>query len=154
MDVLIILGSKSDADRGEKARVLLEEFGLQTRLIVASAHRTPDRLRKLVKDSDAQIFIAMAGMSAALPGTVAALTTRPVIGVPLSGKLNLDSVLAVTQMPPGIPVAAVSLDGAVNAALLAVEILALSAPDLRKRLVAYRADMRDAVAKDSEGLGG
>ncbi|MFQ5553128.1 MAG: AIR carboxylase family protein, partial [Thermoplasmata archaeon] len=97
---------------------------------------------------------AMAGMSAALPGTVAALTTRPVIGVPLSGKLNLDSVLAVTQMPPGIPVAAVSLDGAVNAALLAVEILALASPDLRERLEAYRDRMRTAVAEDSGDLGG
>ncbi len=154
MDVLVILGSKSDADHGKKAVAVLEEFGVQARLIVASAHRTPNRLRKVVEDSDAQIFIAMAGMSAALPGTVAALTTRPVIGVPLSGKLNLDAVLAVTQMPPGIPVAAVSLDGAVNAALLAVEILALSQPTLRERLETYREGMREAIEKDSETLGG
>ncbi len=154
MDVLVILGSKSDADRGKKAVAVLEEFDVQTRLIVASAHRTPNRLRKAVEDSDAQIFIAMAGMSAALPGTVAALTIRPVIGVPLSGKLNLDAVLAVTQMPPGIPVAAVSLDGAVNAALLAVEILALSQPTLRERLETYREGMREAIEKDSGSLGG
>ncbi len=154
MDVLVILGSKSDADRGKKAVAVLEEFDVQTRLIVASAHRTPNRLRKAVEDSDAQVFIAMAGMSAALPGTVAALTIRPVIGVPLSGKLNLDAVLAVTQMPPGIPVAAVSLDGAVNAALLAVEILALSQPTLRERLETYREGMREAIEKDSGSLGG
>ncbi len=154
MDVLVILGSKSDADRGKKAVAVLEEFDVQTRLIVASAHRTPNRLRQAVEDSDAQIFIAMAGMSAALPGTVAALTIRPVIGVPLSGKLNLDAVLAVTQMPPGIPVAAVSLDGAVNAALLAVEILALSQPKLRERLETYREGMREAIEKDSGSLGG
>ena len=154
MDVLVILGSKSDADRGKKAVAVLEEFDVQTRLIVASAHRTPNRLRKAVEDSDAQIFIAMAGMSAALPGTVAALTIRPVIGVPLSGKLNLDAVLAVTQMPPGVPVAAVSLDGAVNAALLAVEILALSQPTLRERLETYREGMREAIEKDSGSLGG
>ena len=154
MDVLVILGSKSDADRGKKAVALLEEFGVQARLIVASAHRTPNRLRQAVEDSDAQIFIAMAGMSAALPGTIAALTIRPVIGVPLSGKLNLDAVLAVTQMPPGIPVAAVSLDGAVNAALLAVEILALSEPTLRERLETYREGMREAIEKDSGSLGG
>ncbi|MEE8232620.1 MAG: 5-(carboxyamino)imidazole ribonucleotide mutase [Thermoplasmata archaeon] len=154
MDVLVILGSKSDADRGKKAVAVLEEFDVQTRLIVASAHRTPNRLRKAVEDSDAQIFIAMAGMSAALPGTIAALTIRPVIGVPLSGKLNLDAVLAVTQMPPGIPVAAVSLDGAVNAALLAVEILALSQPTLRERLETYREGMREAIEKDSGSLGG
>ncbi|MEE8198361.1 MAG: 5-(carboxyamino)imidazole ribonucleotide mutase [Thermoplasmata archaeon] len=154
MDVLVILGSKSDADRGKKAVAVLEEFDVQTRLIVASAHRTPDRLRKAVEDSDAQIFIAMAGMSAALPGTIAALTIRPVIGVPLSGKLNLDAVLAVTQMPPGVPVAAVSLDGAVNAALLAVEILALSQPTLREQLETYREGMREAIEKDSGSLGG
>lgn len=154
MDVLVILGSKSDADRGEKAVALLEEFGVPSKLVVASAHRTPDRLRRLVEDSDARIFVAMAGMSAALPGAVAALTTRPVIGVPLSGKLNLDSILAVTQMPPGIPVAAVSLDGAENAALLAVEILALADPELRGRLEAYREDMREAIAKDSQIVGG
>ncbi|MFQ5986725.1 MAG: 5-(carboxyamino)imidazole ribonucleotide mutase [Thermoplasmata archaeon] len=154
MDVLVILGSKSDAVRGEKALAILEEFGVPAGLIVASAHRTPDRLRKVVEGSEAQVFIAMAGMSAALPGTVAALTIRPVIGVPLSGKLNLDSVLAVTQMPPGIPVAAVSLDGAVNAALLATEILALANPDLRDRLEAYRDRMRMAIAEDSGDLGG
>ncbi|MCJ2531832.1 MAG: 5-(carboxyamino)imidazole ribonucleotide mutase [Candidatus Thermoplasmatota archaeon] len=154
MDVLVILGSKSDADRGEKAVAILEEFGVPSKLVVASAHRTPDRLRRVVEDSDARIFVAMAGMSAALPGTVAALTTRPVIGVPLSGKLNLDSVLAVTQMPPGIPVAAVSLDGAENAALLAVEILALADPELQARLEAYREGMREAIAKDSQIVGG
>ncbi|MEE9174300.1 MAG: 5-(carboxyamino)imidazole ribonucleotide mutase [Thermoplasmata archaeon] len=154
MDVLVILGSKSDADRGEKAVALLEEFGVPSKLVVASAHRSPDRLRRLVEDSDARIFVAMAGMSAALPGAVAALTTRPVIGVPLSGKLNLDSILAVTQMPPGIPVAAVSLDGAENAALLAVEILALAEPKLRGRLEAYREGMREAIAKDSQIVGG
>jgi 5-(carboxyamino)imidazole ribonucleotide mutase len=154
MDVLVILGSKSDADRGKKAVAVLDEFGVQSRLVIASAHRTPDRLRKVVEDSDAQIFIAMAGMSAALPGTIAALTTHPVIGVPLSGKLSLDSILAVTQMPPGIPVAAVALDGAVNAALLAVEILALSEPTLRERLETYRESMREAIAKDSGTLGG
>ncbi len=154
MDVLVILGSKSDADRGEKAVALLEEFGVPAKLVVASAHRTPDRLRRVVEDSDARIFIAMAGMSAALPGTVAALTIRPVIGVPLSGKLNLDSVLAGTQMPPGIPVAAVSLDGAENAALLAVEILALTDPELQARLEAYRESMREAIAKDSQIIGG
>jgi 5-(carboxyamino)imidazole ribonucleotide mutase len=154
MDVLVILGSKSDADRGEKAMALLEEFGVPARMVVASAHRTPERLRKMVGDADAQVFIAMAGMSAALPGTVAALTTRPVIGVPLSGKLNLDSVLAVTQMPPGVPVAAVSLDGAVNAALLAVEILALTRHELQEKLVAYRDRRRAAISEDSEALGG
>lgn len=154
MDVLIVLGSLSDAEHGKKALRILEEFDLEADLVVASAHRTPERVRQLVEQSDARVFIAMAGMSAALPGTVAALTTRPVIGVPLSGKMNLDSVLSVTQMPPGIPVAAVALDGAKNAALLAVTILALGDEGLTKRLEAYRARMGEAVAEDSRKVGG
>lgn len=154
MDVLIVLGSLSDAEHGKKALRILEEFDLEADLVVASAHRTPERVRQLVEQSDARVFVAMAGMSAALPGTVAALTTRPVIGVPLSGKMNLDSVLSVTQMPPGIPVAAVALDGAKNAALLAVTILALGDEGLTKRLEAYRARMGEAVAEDSRKVGG
>lgn len=154
MDVLIILGSVSDRASGEKALRQLEEFGVEAQLVVASAHRTPDRLRRIVQESDARVFIAMAGMSAALPGTVAALTTQPVIGVPLSGTLNLDALLSVVQMPPGVPVAAVSLDGAVNAALLAVEILALADPKLGEKLQAYRTRRAEAVVADSEKLGG
>ncbi|MEE9237123.1 MAG: 5-(carboxyamino)imidazole ribonucleotide mutase [Thermoplasmata archaeon] len=154
MDVLIVLGSISDRATGERALQLLKEFGLNAELVIASAHRTPQRLRQLVEGSDAAVFIAMAGMSAALPGTVASLTLKPVIGVPLSGKLNLDSILSVTQMPPGVPVAAVSLDGAENAALLAIEILALSDSELGKRLKAYRDRRAQAVAQDSKKIGG
>lgn len=154
MDILVILGSRSDLDRGEKALATLKDFGVEADLVVASAHRTPGRLREVVEASTARVFIAMAGMSAALPGTVAALTTRPVIGVPLSGKLNLDAVLSVTQMPPGIPVAAVALDGAVNAALLAVEILSLARPELEEQLEAYRARLRRDVAEDAGAPGG
>lgn len=154
MDVLIILGSVSDRAVGKKALETLEEFGVEAKLVVASAHRTPDRLRRIVQESDAKVFVAMAGMSAALPGTVAAHTTRPVIGVPLSGTMQLDSLLSVVQMPPGVPVAAVSLDGAANAALLAVEILALSDGKLERALQAYRDRKAEAVARDSEELGG
>ncbi len=154
MDVLILLGSVSDREHGEKALQLLQRFGLSAELAIASAHRTPERLRQIVSGSDAKVFIAMAGMSAALPGTIAAITTRPVIGVPLSGKLSLDSILSVTQMPPGVPVAAVSLDGAENAALLAVEILAIPDPRLREKLEAYREEKARGVVRDSERLGG
>jgi 5-(carboxyamino)imidazole ribonucleotide mutase len=154
MDVLVVLGSVSDIDRGKRALQVLEEFGVEAEMVIASAHRTPDRLREVVQASDARVFIAMAGMSAALPGAIASLTLRPVIGVPLSGKLNLDSILSVTQMPPGVPVAAVSLDGAENAALLAVEILALSDDGLREKLRAYRERMAEGVARDSQQLGG
>ncbi len=154
MDVLVVLGSVNDADRGREAIDTLKGLGVDAEIVVASAHRSPERLRRIVETSDAKVFIAMAGMSAALPGAIAALTTRPVVGVPLSGKLDLDSILSVLQMPPGIPVAAVALDGAKNAALLAAEILALSDRKLRKALRTYREGLAERVARDSEKLGG
>lgn len=152
VDVLIVLGSASDGELGRRVSRTLADFGVPHDMMVASAHRSPERLRRLVMDSDAKVFVAIAGMSAALPGTVAALTTRPVVGVPASGKLNLDAVLSVSQMPPGVPVAAVALDGAENAAILAVEILALSDPTLHARLEDYRRGLAEKVEKDSAKL--
>ena len=146
----MILGSKSDLPVAEKALTILDRFGIGREIMVASAHRTPDRVEKLVKGSDADIFIAIAGLSAALPGTVAAFTCKPVIGVPVSGNLNLDALLSVVQMPPGIPVAAVGLDRGDNAAILAAEILAISDPDIRKKLTDYRKEMAEKVISDSE----
>src|SRR5256885_9314638 len=114
VDVLVILGSKSDAEVGQRASSFLEQFGVEYEMVVASAHRTTDLLRDLIRNTTARVFIGVAGLSAALPGTIAAHTTKPVIGVPVSGKLNLDAVLSVSQMPPGIPVAAVGLDRGEN----------------------------------------
>src|SRR5439155_1162535 len=94
VDVLVILGSKSDAEVGKKAGSILAEFGVEYEMVVASAHRTPDLLRDLIRNTTARVFIGVAGLSAALPGTIAAHTTKPVIGVPVSVKLNLDAVLA------------------------------------------------------------
>jgi len=122
-DVLIVLGSKSDSDVGKKAGSILDEFGVDYEMVVASAHRTPDLLRDLIRNTTARVFIAIAGLSAALPGTIAAHTTKPVIGVPVSGKLNLDAVLSVSQMPPGVPVATVGINAARNAGLLAAQII-------------------------------
>jgi len=124
VEVLIVLGSKTDAEIGKKAGSILDEFGVEYEMVVASAHRTPDLLRDLIRNTTAKIFIGVAGLSAALPGTIAAHTTKPVIGVPVSGKLSLDAILSVTQMPPGVPVACVSVNGARNAAILASKILA------------------------------
>ena len=152
-DVLIILGSKTDAEVGQKARAILKEFGVPHEMIVSSAHRTPDELQRIVKTSDAKVFIAIAGLSAALPGTIAAHTTRPVVGVPVSGKLSLDAILSVSQMPPGVPVAAVGLDRGENAALLAVQILALEDAGLEKKLGEHRDAMREWVHEDSKSLG-
>ena len=128
------MGSKSDMSVAEKAIKVLTELKVPFTVTVASAHRTPDRVKGIVRESDADVFIAIAGLSAALPGVVAALTRRPVIGVPVSGKVNLDAVLSVVQMPPGVPVAAVGLDRGDNAAILAAEILALHDDGLAERL--------------------
>jgi 5-(carboxyamino)imidazole ribonucleotide mutase len=150
--VLIVMGSKSDAEICKKAQAILQKFDVTSSMHVASAHRTPERVKKLVTESDADVFIAVAGLSAALPGVVASMTTKPVIGVPVSGGVNLDSILSIVQMPPGIPVAAVGLDRGDNAALLAVEILSIKEPRLRKGLELYRKEMADKVEKDSEEL--
>jgi len=151
-EVLIVLGSKTDAEIGKKAGSILDEFGVEYEMVVASAHRTPDLLRDLIRNTTAKIFIGVAGLSAALPGTIAAHTTKPVIGVPVSGKLSLDAILSVTQMPPGVPVAAVGLDRGENAALLAVEILALKDERLAEKLKDHRDAMKKWVLEDSRTL--
>jgi len=145
MKVQIILGSKSDMSIAEKTQKILDEFGVRYNLKVASAHRTPDFLKEVVEKNDADVFIGIAGLAAALPGSIAAHTTKPVIGVPVSGKVNLDSILSIIQMPPGIPVAAVGLDRGDNAALLAIEILATQDKKLAKKLDSYRKKMRDEI---------
>ncbi|MCI4362568.1 MAG: AIR carboxylase family protein, partial [Thermoplasmata archaeon] len=106
---------------------------------VASAHRNPAKVDRIVADPSTDVFVAMAGLSAALPGTVAARTLKPVVGVPINRGLGLDSLLSVVQMPPGVPVAAVGLDASENAALLAAEILALKYPEVTVALQKYRA---------------
>ncbi len=143
MKVAILIGSKSDMPTAEAARNRLSEFQVPVEIHVASAHRTPEKVDRLAHDPETDVFIAMAGLSAALPGAVAARTLRPVIGVPIHKGLGLDSLLSVVQMPPGVPVAAVGLDAADNAALLAVEMLALKYPELVDRLHGYRAKWRE-----------
>lgn len=144
------MGSKSDMKVAEKAIDVLKELGIRYRLKVASAHRTPDIVDKLVKEADAEVFIAIAGLSAALPGVIAARTMKPVIGVPVSGTVNLDAILSVVQMPPGIPVAGVGLDRGENAAILAAQILALKDERIGKALVRYRKKLRAKVLQDSK----
>ena len=153
MSIQIVLGSKSDLKVAEKATAVLKELGVNYKVSVASAHRTPELVDKLVSEADAEVFIAIAGLSAALPGVIAARTGRPVIGVPVSGALNLDAILSVVQMPPGIPVAAVGLDRGENAALLAAQILSLKDDRIADALGAYRRKLKDKVARDSEEVG-
>ena len=148
MKIQTIIGSKSDTPIAEKAKKILDEFKIDHEIKVASAHRTPDVLKDIVEKSDADVFIGIAGLAAALPGSIAAYTTKPVIGVPVSGKVNLDAILSIIQMPPGIPVGAVGLDRGDNAALLAIEILAINDKKLMKKLEEYRKEMRKkALAK-------
>ena len=150
--VLIIMGSASDRPVAERAERVLDELAIPCETRVASAHRTPDRVREIVEGSDATAFIAIAGLAAALPGAVAAHTLRPVIGVPVSGKLNLDALLAIAQMPPGIPVACVGLDRGDNAALLAAQILATGDAALAERVREHRTAMARKVAEsDPQG---
>ena len=143
MKILIIMGSSSDMPVAEKAKTICEEFEVTCDIKIASAHRTPDVVKKIVESSDADVFIGIAGLSAALPGTIAAHTIKPVIGVPVSGQVNLDAILSIIQMPPGIPVGAVGLDRGENAALLAIEIFAVSDKKLAKRMGEYRKKMRE-----------
>jgi 5-(carboxyamino)imidazole ribonucleotide mutase len=144
--VLIILGSKSDIEAVSGCGELLGKFGVEFRQEVSSAHRRPGPTIELVKRAEAdgvKVIIAAAGMAAHLPGFVASQTILPVIGVPLAGSnLNgLDSLLSIVQMPTGVPVATVAIGGAKNAALLAIEILALSDSSLESRLEAYRKEI-------------
>jgi len=147
MKILIILGSKSDMPVAEKAEKILKEFSVDYQIKVASAHRTPNHLKELVEKSDANVFIGVAGLSAALPGSIAAHTVKPVIGVPVSGKVNFDSILSIVQMPPGIPVGAVGLDRGDNAALLAIQILSVKDKKLSEEMKSYRKKMKEKVLK-------
>ena len=142
MKVLVVMGSRSDMPVAEKVEAILDEFEVPYETEVASAHRNPPKVEALAKRDDVDVFIAIAGLSAALPGVIASHTTKPVIGVPVSGKVNLDSILSIVQMPPGIPVAAVGLDNGKNAAMLAVEIMAMKYPELTEKIEAYREKMR------------
>lgn len=142
--VLIIIGSKSDSEYADKCKAMLDELGIEHTLEISSAHRHPTRTAELAGNAEGngfEVVITMAGLSAALPGVVAAHTNLPVIGVPIPAALGgLDALLSITQMPPGIPVAAVAIGspGAKNAAVLAARILALSHPDLKVRLEKQR----------------
>lgn len=137
--VAVLAGSKSDQAIVDEVVKTLAELGVENEVKVISAHRNPEKLREFVGGSQAKVFVAIAGLAAHLPGVVASMTVRPVIGVPVGVKLSgLDSLLSIAQMPPGVPVGAVGIDNGRNAALLAVEILAVSDPEIAERLKAMR----------------
>ncbi|MBD3209887.1 5-(carboxyamino)imidazole ribonucleotide mutase [Candidatus Micrarchaeota archaeon] len=141
--ILIISGSKSDEGIVKKAEDVLKSFDIPYRSEVASAHRNPEKVEKIVRESTAEVFIAVAGLSAALPGVVASKTVVPVIGVPVDSALGgLDALLSISQMPPNVPVACVGINNSKNAALLAVEILALKDGELSKRLHKFKENLK------------
>ena len=154
--VSIIMGSTSDLPVMEKAAKFLEEMQIPFEMNALSAHRTPAEVEAFAqgaKERGLRVIIAGAGMAAALPGGIAASTTLPVIGVPIKGMLDgLDAMLSIIQMPPGIPVATVGVNGAQNAAILAVEMLALSDDALAERLAAYKEGLKQKIVKANADL--
>ncbi len=156
--VSIIMGSDSDLPVMRAAAEVLTTFGVPFEVTIVSAHRTPDRLYSYARaaaDRGVQVIIAGAGGAAHLPGMVASLTPLPVIGVPIKSSNSIDgwdSVLSILQMPGGIPVATVALNGAKNAGLLAVRILGAQSPDLRQQMAAYQEELRAEVQAKYERL--
>ena len=154
--VSIIMGSTSDLPVMEKAAKFLDEMEIPFEMNALSAHRTPDEVEEFAKGAEKRgirVIIAGAGMAAALPGVVAASTTLPVIGVPIKGMLDgLDAMLSIIQMPPGIPVATVGVNGAQNAAILAAEMLALSNPALAEKLKTYKESLKQKIVKANAEL--
>ncbi|MEM0374868.1 MAG: 5-(carboxyamino)imidazole ribonucleotide mutase [Nitrososphaerota archaeon] len=141
--VAIVAGSRSDEQLAREAAEVLAELGVEHETVFISAHRDPEGLREFVAKSDADVFIAIAGLAAHLPGVIASQTVKPVIGVPVSAKLGgLDSLLSIVQMPYGVPVATVGIDNARNAAILAAEILALRDPEIARALERLRRSLR------------
>lgn len=155
--VSIIMGSTSDLPVMEKAAKLLDEMQVPFEMNALSAHRTPAEVEKFAQEAAGRglkVIIAAAGMAAALPGVIAANTTLPVIGVPIKGSVldGMDALYSIIQMPPGIPVATVAINGAMNAAILAVEILALSDENLAAKAVAYKESLKNKIVKANEEL--
>jgi 5-(carboxyamino)imidazole ribonucleotide mutase len=154
--VSIIMGSTSDYKIMEKAAELLNDFQIPFEINALSAHRTPEEVESFAKnaaDRGIKVIIAAAGMAAHLCGVIAASTTLPVIGVPISASLGgMDALLAIVQMPPGIPVATVGINGALNAGILAVQFLAVSDETLRLKLADYKAGLKKKIVKANEEL--
>ena len=154
--VSIIMGSTSDLPVMEKTAKLLDEFEIPFEIHALSAHRTPAEVEKFAKGAQARgirVIIAAAGMAAHLPGVIASMTTLPVIGVPINASLDgLDALLAIVQMPPGIPVATVGINGALNAGILAVQILAAADDGLQTKLAEYKEDLKKKIVKANDEL--
>ncbi len=154
--VAIIMGSTSDLPVMEAAAKFFNDLEIPFEIHALSAHRTPEQVEKFAKNAAAnglKAIIAAAGMAAHLPGVIAASTHLPVIGVPIKASLDgLDALLAIVQMPPGIPVATVAINGALNAAILATQIMAQSDPEIEKKLIEYKANLAKKIVQANEEL--
>jgi len=156
--VSIIMGSVSDLKVMEKAAEFLDSLGIPFEINALSAHRTPEAVEKFARGAAGRgikVIIAGAGMAAHLPGVIAAMTPVPVIGVPVRASLDgMDALLAIVQMPPGIPVATVAIDGALNAGILAAQMIATGDPTVMEKLIAYKESLKQKIVKANEELGG
>lgn len=156
MKIGIVMGSDSDLPTMRKATQVLEDFGISYEMVIASAHRTPEEVKSFVtrlETENSAAFIAGAGAAAHLPGVIASFTTRPVIGVPINATAlkGMDALLAIVQMPSGMPVATMAIDGAKNAALFAVQICATADAELQKKYKQYRDTMAaEVIAKNKK----
>jgi len=152
------MGSTSDLPVMEKAAQFLNEMEIPFEMNALSAHRTPEEVEKFAKGArrkGIKVIIAAAGMAAHLPGVIASMTTVPVIGVPINASLSgLDALLAIVQMPPGIPVATVAIDGALNAGILAAQMIATGDPAVMEKLIAYKESLKQKIMKANEELSG
>lgn len=155
--VSIIMGSTSDFDVMKKAAEFFDDMQIPFEINALSAHRTPEEVETFAKgasDRGIKVIIAAAGMAAHLPGVIAASTTIPVIGVPINASLSgLDALLAIVQMPPGIPVATVGINGSLNAAILALQMMATGDAELATKMVEYKKSLKKKIVKANEDLG-
>lgn len=154
-DVRIIMGSASDVEIAKKVTSILKYFDIDYQVSVISAHRALNVLEETIKKDDCDVYIGIAGMAAHLAGVMAGMTIKPVIGVPVGGSntAGLDALLSMVQMPKGVPVATVAINGGNNAALLAIQILALKDDELSSKLKAYKKEMLEKVLADDKNLG-
>ena len=154
--ISVIMGSTSDLPVMEKAAAFLNEMEIPFEMLALSAHRTPEAVEQFAKDANkrgVKVIIAAAGMAAHLCGVVASMTTIPVIGVPINASLDgMDALLSIVQMPPGIPVATVGINGALNSAILASQMLAIQDENLKQKLTAYKNSLKNKIMKANDEL--
>lgn len=155
--IAVVMGSDSDFPVLEKGLKILKDFGIETEVMICSAHRTPDKAAEFAKNADSDgidVIIAAAGKAAHLPGVLAAFTVLPVIGIPIKSSFmdGLDSLLSIVQMPVGIPVATVAVDGSENAALLALQIIAVSNSEIKAKLIEFKKELANKVEQKNEEL--